>query len=163
MVKRVLILIAAVLLLGLAVAQDEEETITAKELGENMEDNMGMSHVFRDIVAHLYKDIKQFEGYLKFDTEHVRCRYLIEEDSDRRLIDRWSRGEIDEIEELTEQFKDKKLKLLWTIYYSEIQPQIINVEGRVVEPLGPNETEGYGFMYIFEVSGLARVKYYRKK
>lgn len=160
MAKRVLILIAATLLLGLAAAQDEDETITPEELEADMKEQVGMSHLFRDIVAHIYRDRKQYPDYLKFDTEHVRCRYLIEDESDKRLIGEWSRGEVDEIEEMADKFKDKSLKLLWTIYFSEIQPQIINVEGKVVEP---DESGGFEFMFIFEVSGLTRVKYYRKE
>ena len=83
---------------GMLLAQelDDEDTISAKKLGEDMKDNEGMTHTFRDTVAHIYRDLKQYEGFLKFDTEHVRCRIPVGDEDDWRTLDAWSRGEVDD-------------------------------------------------------------------
>jgi hypothetical protein len=86
----------------------------------------------------------------------VRCRIPIGEKDDWRLLDAWSRGEVDSVKGM--KFKDQNLQLLWEIYHNEIQPQIISIDGKVVEP---EESGGFGYMYIFDVSELARVKYTR--
>ena len=157
MIKWALVLAMAVAFFtGLAVAQ-EEDTIKAEELGANMKDNEGMGHTFRDIVAHVYRDQKQFAGYLKFDTGNVRCRILVGEEDDRRTLDEWSRGEVDDVKGM--KFVDQNLQILWIIYFNEIQPQIVSISGKVVEP---EASGGFGYMYIFDVSGLERVKYSRK-
>jgi hypothetical protein len=157
MLKWTLVVVAA-FATSLAVAQEleDEDSITAEKLESQMKENVGMSHIFRDTVAHIYGDLKQFEGYLKFDTEHVRCRIPIGEKDDWRLLDAWSRGEVDSVKGM--KFKDQNLQLLWEIYHNEIQPQIISIDGKVVEP---EESGGFGYMYIFDVSELARVKYTR--
>jgi len=148
---------AAVCFAGLAIAQ-EDDTITAEKLGENLEDEVGMSHTFRDRIAHIYRDQKQFPSYLKFDTANVRCRVLVGEEEDLRTIDAWSRGEVDDPK--TMEFKDPKLQILWEIFFNEIQPQILSISGKVVEP----EASGnFGIMHIFDVSGIERVKYSRDK
>ena len=150
--------VAAVCCVGLAIAQDDEDTIKAEELGPNLKDHVGMGHTFRDVVAHIYRDQKQFPGYLKFDTENVRCRIPVGEEDDVRALDAWSRGEVDDVKAM--EFKDKNLQLMWIVYHSEIQPQIVSITGKAIEP----EASGnFGFMYIFDVSGIERVKYSRDK
>jgi hypothetical protein len=159
--KWVLVLVVAVSFFTcFATAQDEEDTIAAEELGSNMKAQEGMGHTFRDIVAQIYRDLKEFPGYLKFDTTYVRCRMIVGENEDWRLLDAWSRGEVDDVRALAEQFKDPNLQLLWEIYFGEIQPQILSISGKVTEP---EESGGFGFMYVFDVSGVERVKYSRQK
>jgi hypothetical protein len=158
MAKWALVLAVAVAFFcGLAIAQ-EEDTITAEELGADLKKQEGMGHTFRDIIAHIYKDMKQFPGYLKFDTTHVRCRIPVGEEDDWRILDQWSRGEVDDVPAM--EFKDPNLQIIWVLYHNEIQPQIVSVSGKVVEP----EASGnFGFMYIFDVQKLERVKYSRER
>lgn len=158
MTKWALVLgVAIAVFAGLAVAQDED-TIKAEELGKSLRDHEGMGHTFRDIIAQIYKDQKQFPGYLKFDTANVRCRMIVGDEEDKRLLAAWSRGDIDDVPKM--QFKDQNLQTLWEVYHTEIQPQIVSVTGKVVEP----EASGnFGFMYIFDVSKLERVKYSRER
>jgi len=159
MVKWALVF-AVVFATGMLLAQelDDEDTISAEKLGENMKDNEGMTHTYRDTIAHIYKDLKQYEGFLKFDTEHVRCRIPVGEEDDWRTLDAWSRGEVDDPKTMT--FKDQGLQLMWEIYHNEIQPQIISISGKVIEP---EDSGGFKFFYIFDVSLLERVKYTRER
>jgi hypothetical protein len=153
----IVLAVAVAFFAGLAIAQDED-TIKAEELGAKMKENEGMGHTFRDVVAHIYRDQKQFEGYLKFDTTNVRCRIVVGEEDDIRALDAWSRGEVDDVKGM--QFKDPNLQILWTVYFNEIQPQILSITGKVVEP---EPSGGFGFMYIFDASRLERVKYSRRQ
>lgn len=159
MIRWLLIGVMIALSLGLALAQDEgegDDTIKAEELGKDLKSQVGMGHTFRDVVAHIYRDLKQYPGYMKFDTEHVRCRYAVPDTEDWKLLDMWGRGEIDEIKELSEKFKDKNLQLLWEVFFGEIRPQVLSITGKVQEPI---ESGGFGYLYIFEVTDIERVKY----
>ena len=91
-------------------------------------------------------------------TTHWRSmsRYAVPDKEDWKLLDMWGRGEIDDIRGLAEKFKDKKLGLLWEVYFGEIQPQILSVTGKVVEP---PESGGFGFLHVFDVTDIERVKY----
>lgn len=142
---------------GMAAAQDED-TIKPEKLGADLKAEEGMSHTFRDVVAHIYRDQKQFPSYLKFDTANVRCRILVGEEDDLRALDAWSRGEVDSPKDMV--FLDPKLQLLWTVYFSEIQPQIVSITGKVIEP---ENSGNFGIMYIFDVSNIERVKYSRER
>ena len=159
MTRWVFIGVMIALSVGLVFAQDEgegDDTIKAEELGKDLKKHIGMGHTFRDVIAHIYRDLKQYPGYMKFDTANVRCRFAVPDREDWKLIDMWGRGEIDDIRGLSKRFKDKNLQLLWEVFFGEIRPQVLSISGKVVEP---PESGGFGFLHIFDVTEIERVKY----
>jgi hypothetical protein len=159
MIRWALIGVMVVLSVGLVLAQDTgegDDTIKAEELGKDLKAHVGMGHTFRDVIAHIYSDLKQYPGFMKFDTANVRCRYAVPDREDWKLLDMWGRGEIDDIRGLGKKFKDTKLGLLWEVYFGEIRPQILSITGKVIEP---SESGGFGFLHVFDVTDIERVKY----
>lgn len=108
---------------GVLLAQtDEQQTIAPEELAKNMGSYAGAEHSFKDVISYIYKDLKEFPGYLKFDTYNVRCRIAIKEEEDRWLLKAWVRGDIDQPEKI--EFKDPNLQLIRDVYFAEIEPRI---------------------------------------
>ncbi|MFH1422443.1 MAG: hypothetical protein ABIH42_07010 [Planctomycetota bacterium] len=138
---------------------DEQQTIKPEELANSMPDHEGMEHSFKDIMGYIYKDLAEFPEYLKFDTYHVRCRIQIINDEDRRLLEIWSRGEIQKPEEMS--FKDVNLQLIKEIYFDEIEPHPLAFYGTVIDCDKEKVVEGvsFGYQYTFEVNRVERVKY----
>jgi hypothetical protein len=148
---------------GLMLAQtDEQQTIAPEELGKNMKNYVGVEHSFKDTMAYIYKDLREFHGYLKFDTSCVRCRIVIKDVEDARLLQIWSRGEVETPEKM--EFKDPNLQLIKEVYFARIEPHPLAFSGKVID-CDTEKVKGsisFGYQYIFEVDKVERVKYQKK-
>lgn len=158
-----LVVVFCAVFVGVLVAQtDEQQTIAPEELGKNMGSYVGAQHSFKDAMGFIYKDLKEFPGYLKFDTENVKCRIAVNNNEDKRLLQIWARGEIDKPEKM--EFKDPNLQLIKEVYFAEIEPHPLAFSGKVVDcdPEKVKDGISFGYQYVFEVEKVERVKYQKK-
>jgi len=132
----------------------QDDGIDPKELGRNMADYVGQEVSFTDELAYIYRDVTEYEGYMKFDTRFVSCRIKVREEDDKKLLLRYAMGELRTLKDV--HFKDSRLELIREILYNEIEPHPVRITGDVTAP-----SIYEGMVHIVDVSEVERVRYKR--
>lgn len=133
----------------------QDDGVDPKDLGKNMQDYVGQEVTFTDELAYIYRDVSEYEGYIKFDTRYVSCRIEVKEEDDQKILLRYAMGELRTLKGV--KFKDKRLELLRVILYDEREPHPVTITGDVTAP-----SVYEGFVHIVDVTEVERVRYRRR-